>query len=181
MPLADKTATLPGEDCVEVVDAESRPLGIISTAEAHRQLLAHRSAMVLVFDRLDRLCLGKRPNRSPIYPGRLDLGFCRHVGAGQSREEAARQGLAPALAGAGGQLCQHGELPACESTGFELISLFRLKLKESAEEMGLPPETYLFIGQGELKALAGEFREMFTPLVIHAFEKGALFGPDKDE
>lgn len=166
--------TTPAAEAVEVVDAAGRPLGVVEVREAHRQMLRHPAVMVLVFDPRGKLCLHRRPERAQAFPGRWDLALRRHPAVGQALEDAAQQELEDNLPSCRNVLSRHARLEASEHTGFELITLFRVSLPRNAGRV-FDPVAHLFVDQDELTALSAQYRDLFTPMVIHALEQGVLF------
>ena len=171
----EKTTTLAHTEAVEVLDGLGRPLGVIPAAEAHRQSLPHRSAMVLLFDSRGKLFLRRRDASEALYPGRWDIPAVGHVRPGESREDAAQRVTRERLPVSGGALLPHGELPPGPSTGFERVSLYKYLLPGTAKGLrGFDETEWLLADAEELTALATDFRELFSPAVIHALEHGAL-------
>ena len=159
-------------DMVEVVDLEGRLLCVLPASEAHRQRLRHRSALVLVHDGPGRLLLAKRPPEAASYPDRWDLPAAAHLPPGRSREEAARLALAKVCPGGAGALVHQGEMPPCEGTGFEAVSVFRHTLPVVPADFN--SSRSMFVSLEELTALTEGFRELLTPTLVHLLESGVL-------
>lgn len=173
--IKEKSSSVPPVEAVEVLDAQGRPLGVIPAAEAHRQSLPHRSAMVLVFDGRGKLLLRRRDANEALYPGRWDIPAVGHVQPGEACEDAAFRVTRERLPACGGTLLPHGELPPAQSIGFERVSLFKYLLPGTARNFpGFDEKEWLHADADELTALAEDFRELFTPAVIHALGRGAL-------
>lgn len=171
--MADVDDTLPQQaELVEVVDLDGRLLCVLPAAEAHRQQLRHRSALVLVHDARERLLLAKRPADAQSYPDRWDLPAAAHLPPGQSREEAARVALSQVSPGGVGALVHQEELAPCEGTGFEAVSVFRHALSSGSAQFH--SSRLMFVSLEELSALAEGFRELLTPTLVHLLESGVL-------
>lgn len=171
----ERKSSLAPAEAVEVLDDLGRPLGVILAAEAHRQSLAHRSAMVLAFDARGKAGLRRRDARQALYPGRWDIPTVGHVLPGESREDAALRITRQGLPSSGGALLPHGELPPGPGTGFERVTLYKYLLPGTIQGLrGWDSAEWLFADADELTALATDFRELFTPIVIQALEHGAL-------
>lgn len=169
--IPDKSAQ-PGAQPVEVVDGLGRPLAVVPAAEAHRQSLPHRAALVLFFTREGKLLLGKRFRDSPVFPGRWDLTARTHILPGEAALDAAMRLVDAEFPGLGGLPCFHGLLPPGESTGFEAVSVFRYRAEGEHGDSG---RELLAVSFEELSELARNFRELFAPTVIAALEGGILF------
>ncbi len=162
-------------EAVEVLDGQGRPLGVILAEEVHRQSLPHRSAMVLPFDSKGKVGLRRRDARQTLYPGRWDIPAVGHVLPGESREDAAIRVTRQGLPSSGGSLLPHGELPPGPGTDYERVSLYKYLLPGTLSTLrGWDGADWLFADADELTALATDFRELFTPMVIRALEHGAL-------
>lgn len=171
----EKKSSPPLGEAVEVLDGLGRPLGVILSVEAHRQSLPHRSAMVLVFDQRGKVCLRRRDARDTLYPGRWDIPSVGHVLPRESREDAAQRITRERLPSSSGTLLPHGELPPGPGTGYERVALYKYLLPGTAKSLhGWEDAAWLFADADELTALATDFRELFTPIVILAMEHGAL-------
>ena len=176
----EKYAPQGDSEPVEVVDGHGRLLAVVSAAEAHRQSLPHRAALVLFYSGSGKLVLARRPAVSPSYPGRFDLTARGHVRPGEAAQDAATRLAESAFPGLAGAPAFHRLLPPTNGTGFEAVAIFRCRLQtEPGHAAGsggaVTPDT-LEIGSEELAALAVDFRELFAPGVIAAFERGTLFG-----
>lgn len=157
---------------VEVVDAAGRPLAVLPAGEAHRQSLPHRAVLVLFFDASGRLLLKKRPRDCDIYPDRWDAPARGHVRPGEAAQDAARRLADAARPGLAAQVLPARALEPSASTGFEVLSVFRCRIPPGTEA---PDSGEMAVSSGEFEALIQDFRELFTPGLVHAFESGALF------
>lgn len=155
---------------VEVVDAAGRPLAVLPAGEAHRQSLPHRAALVLFFDTSGRLLLEKRPRDCGLYPGRWDTPARGHIRPGEAAQDAARRLADAARPGLAGQAVASAVLEPSASTGFEVLSVFRCRVASYP-----PGDSEMAVSGAELAALMQDFRELFTPGLVHAHESGALF------
>jgi len=175
----EKNTPHPDAEPVEVVDGQGRLLAVVSASEAHRQSLPHRAALVLFFSREGKLVLGKRPSSSAAYPGRFDLTTRGHLRPGEAALDAARRLVEEGRPGLGGLPVRQCLLAPSQTTGFEAVEVFRFRLMEAQGPMAGhgEPEALeaLEVGREELAALAEDFRELFAPGVIEAFEAGMLF------
>lgn len=178
-----KNASQGDAEPVEVVDDHGHLLAVVSASEVHRQSLPHRAALVLFFSRKGKLVLAKRPADSPSYPGRFDLTAHAHIRPGEAAQDAAGRLAEASFPGLAGPLVFHRLLPPTQSTGFEALTVFRCRLQgepghtaDSRKPKTLEAFETLEIGSEELAALAVDFRELFAPEVIAAFEGGVLFG-----
>ena len=170
-----------GPELVEVVDDRDRPLCLMPLPEVHRQSLAHRSVLVLLYDPLGRLYLQKRSARKALYPGRLDLSATGHVRGGESREAAALRELREELGISPKGLRLLRELPAGPDTDWEFVSLYSAgRVAEPPVPDGDEVESGLFVEPAELGHLADAYRDMLTPGLVHFWESGLLFPSKAD-
>jgi len=165
------------DEPVEIVDAAGRPLAVIPAAAAHRQSLPHKAVLALFFDRETRIVLTKRKPSAQAYPGRWDLPGRGHVRPGEAFLDAAKRLAEPLFPGRCGQFRFACALPATRDTAFEALCVFCCRLAEIPLTLeSLPPkEELLAVNADEMTALAADFRELFTPEVVNAFESGWLF------
>lgn len=174
--MAKKRGTGEPPEMIDIVDANDRPLLVMSRAEAHRQGLFHRSVMVLVFNEQGKLYLQKRGPQKSLFPNRFDLSATGHVRAGEARQDAAVRELDEELGLRAKTLTWLDALPASEETTYEFVTLF------SAGIMVQPPRPNpdevaggLFVDTAELAALARDYRDLLTPAVLRFFERKSLF------
>ncbi len=165
-----------GVEYLEITDERDRPLMVMPIAEARRQTLRHRVVLVMLHDAEGRVYLQKRGANKHLYPGRWDLSATGHVRAGESREDAALRELREELDIAAVRLIRRAEIPATEETGFAHITLF------AAGPAGETPRPNpdevadgMFVDADELGALLEHFRDMLTPALIWATERGDVF------
>jgi len=175
-----ETAFNPDDEPVEVLDTTGRALAVVSAGAAHRQLLPHKAVLVLFFDRQGRLILEKRDGDAQAYPGRWDLPGRAHVRPGEAFLDAANRLAQTLFPGRCEALAPVRALPAARETFFEVLCIFRCRVAEislSALESALAQKQELLaVNADEMAALAAEFRELLTPMVIDAAQNGWLFG-----
>lgn len=152
---------------VEVVDDSDRPVALITLGEAHRQLLPHRSVLVLVYDLDNRIYLRKRSSAKKIYPGRWDISAGGHVLAGESRFEAAQRELWDILGIQSERLRPVADIPSGPGTGNEFVSVYSVG-RTAAPPRPNPVETQggFFYSMDEFDCLVKEFRELLTPELV---------------
>lgn len=160
---------------IEIVDRQNRPIGVLPLPEVHKQMLLHRSVLILIFDAHGKLILQKRPSTRRFYPGRWDLTTGGHVPAGSSSLEAAQKMLQLHVAFRTTDIRLRKELPAGVGTGFEFISLYTGKISGETPHPEDLPDVFLCVDKTELTALVEGFREILTPRVVHCFEKDLIF------
>lgn len=177
----DHAAFARDEECLEITDAHDRPLMIMPIAQARRQALRHRVVLVMLHDAEGRVYLQKRGARKHLYPGRWDLSATGHVRAGESREDAARRELREELDIDVVHLMRLAEIPATVDTGFAHVTLY------AAASTGAPPRPNpaevadgMFVDPDELAALLEDFRDMLTPALVWAAERGDVFRDTPD-
>lgn len=174
----EKTQPAADSEPVEVVDPSGRLLAIVSAGEAHRQSLAHRAVLVLVYGGPERIVLGKRPKNARAYPGRWELPVRGHRQPGEAAPDAAHRLAEARYPGLGGAYhVRSSQIPASETTGFEDIAVFRCMAHMRPEN----PDTTLAVNRDELAALVQGYRELLVPELVDAFESGLLFGADIPE
>ncbi len=161
---------------LEITDERDRPLMIMPIAQARRQPLRHRVVLVMLYDAEGRIYLQKRAATKHLYPGRWDLSATGHVLAGESREDAALRELREELGIAAGRLIRRAEIPATEATEFAHITLFAAGPVGEAPQPN-PDEVAdgMFVDADELDALLEHFRDMLTPALVWATERGDVF------
>ena len=174
--MAKKTIPKPAEEMVDVVDENDRELLVMPLAEAHRQGLYHRAAMVLVYDPDGRLYLQKRAPHKDLYPGRFDLSATGHVQAGEAREEAAARELHEELGLTAKTLTPVDAAQASRDTAYEFVTVFSAgRLADTPRPNPEELSGGMFVDEAELAALVRDYRDCLTPAVVHFFEKGTLF------
>lgn len=172
----DDAAPADGVECLEITDERDRPLMVMPIAQARRQPLRHRVVLVMLYDAEGRIYLQKRAANKRLYPGRWDLSATGHVLAGESREDAALRELREELGIAAGRLIRRAEIPATEATDFAHVTLFVVGPVGEAPQPN-PDEVAdgMFVDADELDALLEHFRDMLTPALIWAAERGDVF------
>ena len=170
----------PADELVEVVDDRDRAIAVMPLSEAHRQRLCHRSVMVLVYDRDNRLYLQRRAKTKSSYPGCFDLSATGHVRAFESREDAGRRELNEELGLSVPRLTRLASLAASPQTAFEFTTLFSAGLVQE-EPRPNPAELDggFFAGPDDVEDLVEHFRDLLTPALLHFHEQGLLFGRPK--
>ena len=148
-------------DRIYVVDAENRPLAVMSPEEVHAQGLAHRGVLLLITDRRGRLALRRLPADHPLHPGRWDVAGSGHVGADEAAEEAAQNRL-PA-ADLGDNLRHVCTLAEGAGTGAEIVEIFEAELPDQAAQTLSRDLSFLFVDRDELDALVSSFPDQLSP------------------
>ncbi|GAB4344335.1 MAG: NUDIX hydrolase [Desulfobulbaceae bacterium] len=87
----------PAREIVQIVDEDNREIGAVSRRIMREQVLVHRAAYILVFNRAGLLFVQKRTRTKDVYPGYYDIAAGGVVLAGESYEEAADRELAEEL------------------------------------------------------------------------------------
>lgn len=160
---------------IEVVDDANRPLAVLSRDMAHRQLLRHRSAQVLVFNADKKIYLQKRNMDKRFFPGRWDVSARTHLHVGEAAGDAATRALREELRLEVDAPQFVRALPACAETGFEHVTIFAVSrntqpITPNSDEVC---EGYYF-SREELTCLIKEFRELLTPNLVTLWEAGLL-------
>jgi isopentenyldiphosphate isomerase len=78
----------PGDELVDVVDAEDRVVATVTRREMRARRLRHRAVFVVVNDRAGRLLVHRRSDAKDLWPGRWDAAD------GEPWDDAARRELA---------------------------------------------------------------------------------------
>lgn len=172
----DNAPPADGVEYLEITDERDRPLMVMPIAQARRQPLRHRVVLVMLHDAEGRVYLQKRAATKHLHPGRWDLSATGHVQAGESREDAALRELREELGITAGRLIRRAEIPATEATGYAHITLFAAGPVGEAPQPN-PEEVAdgMFVDADELDALLEHFRDMLTPALIWATERGDVF------
>lgn len=154
---------------------DDRPFAVLSTVEAHRQLLPHRSVVVLTYDENGRLLLRKR-GADGTFPGRWDVSAGGHVLPGESREDAAQREIGEKLGLRAGQLTLAYELRGKPETGLEFLSVYIAGRLNGMTRVsaGTVPEN-MYADRDEMNYLAENYRELLAPRIVYCWEKGLLF------
>ena len=85
------------EEIVTIVDEENKVVGAAPRWKMRAEMLPHRAAYILVFDRSGRLFLQKRTTTKDVYPGYYDVAAGGVVLDGETYEESAHRELAEEL------------------------------------------------------------------------------------
>jgi 8-oxo-dGTP pyrophosphatase MutT (NUDIX family) len=83
-----------GEELVDWVDEDDRPLGVVSRARMRRERLRHRAVFVVVVDGADRVIVHRRADWKDVWPSAWDICFGGVLAAGEEWEAGARRELA---------------------------------------------------------------------------------------
>ncbi len=111
LDLPDRAADLPDRELelVELVDAEGRPAGSATVAQAHRDPgLPHRAFSVLLLDPAGRILLQQRAAVKTRFPLRWANACCGHPKPGEPVTEAAARRLAEEIGVSGVTLTEVG-------------------------------------------------------------------------
>ncbi|MFP4072264.1 MAG: NUDIX hydrolase [Desulfovibrionales bacterium] len=163
-------------ELIEVVDRRNRPLMALPREDVHRQRLLHRSVLILVFDRHNRLYIQKRGLMKTLYPGRWDVSAGGHVLAGESCLDAALREVQEELGVTPERLVLRQEIPAAPETAYEFVSLFSAgsvtaEIFPNEKEV----EDGYFVEPGELDYMIREFPELLTPALLFFARQNLLF------
>lgn len=158
-----------------VVDADNRPLAVMSLQEIHAQGLMHRGFLLLLRDRRGRLALRRLPADHPRHPGRWDVAGSGHVGADEAAEEAAHRHLpapAAALEDNLGHVRTLAPAPgaAGPGTGAEIVEIFEAELPDQAALELSRDLSFLFVDRDELDALVASFPDQLSPDLLSVWE-----------
>ena len=85
------------DERVVIVDADNRPVDVVSRRVMRAKGLRHRVTGIFVLDREGRLFVQRRTETKDVYPGMLDLCAGGVVVAGESYEECAAREAAEEL------------------------------------------------------------------------------------
>ena len=83
----------PGDEIVQIIDADNRETGQCSRALMREQRLIHRACSILVFNNRKQLFIQKRTATKDIYPGYWDIAAGGVVLAGESYQQSAEREL----------------------------------------------------------------------------------------
>jgi isopentenyldiphosphate isomerase len=84
-------------ELVDVVDEEGRTVGVVSRQEMRARRLPHRSAYVLVFNRVGDLFIHLRVPTKDVYPAHWDVAVGGVLAAGEHFDDGARREAAEEL------------------------------------------------------------------------------------
>jgi isopentenyldiphosphate isomerase len=87
----------PGDELVDVVDDDGRPVATVTRREMRARRLPHRSVYILVFNRRSELFIHLRTPAKDVYPGHWDVAVGGVLGAGETFAAGARRELAEEL------------------------------------------------------------------------------------
>jgi 8-oxo-dGTP pyrophosphatase MutT (NUDIX family) len=88
---------MPGDELVDVVDAEDRVIGTVTRREMRERRLRHRCTFVVVRDPAGRVLVHRRSPHKDLWPSCWDLAAGGVVVAGEDWEAAAARELAEEL------------------------------------------------------------------------------------
>ena len=164
------------QSLIEVMDRFNRPLASLPLGEVHRQRLAHRTALVLLFNQDNKLYLQKRSRSKRVYPGRWDVSARVHVLSGEATLDAAVRALRDELGLRMERLRLVRQVPPGPEIGSGWTSVYSTGRvpqvpKPAPEEV----EEGYWYGGDELACLVREFRELMTPGLLHLVELGLPF------
>lgn len=81
----------PGDELVDVIDAEGRTIAVVPRREMRRQRLPHRCVYVLVFNKVGQLFIHLRTATKDVYPSYWDLTIGGVLASGESFDEGVRR------------------------------------------------------------------------------------------
>jgi isopentenyl-diphosphate delta-isomerase len=157
-------------DRIYVVDANNRPLAVMSPEEAHAQGLMHRGVLLLLRDRRGRLGLRRLPPDHPRHPGRWDVAGGGHIGADEAAEEAAQRRLPAAAADLGDSLRHVRTLDEGAGTGRETVEVFEAEVPDQAARILARDPAFLFVDRDELGALVASYGDQLAPDLLRVWE-----------
>lgn len=166
---------VPVHTLLEVVDADNRVIGHFQSDLVHRQLLPHRSALVLLFNSDNKLFLQRKSEKASIYPGRWDMSARTHVRPGEAALDAAFRKIRETLGLDLEHLKEVTTLPPSNVTGFEQVTLLvgrRINTPIISDHDEI--ESGFFYSSEELACLVKDFRELLTPGLITLWESGMI-------
>lgn len=81
----------PGDDLVDVLDDQGRPVGITTRRDMRRRRLPHRCVYLLVFNRRGELFVHLRTATKDVYPSHWDVAVGGVLAAGESFDVGVRR------------------------------------------------------------------------------------------
>lgn len=158
------------EPLVEVLDQRARPVAVVTVSEARRQLLPHRSVVVLLADDEDRMFLQRRAAGR----GRRlwDASARGAVLAGESLGAGATRILEQATGLHVERMRLAFEQAPCVENGNEHLHLFQCTRPAGGHA---PLEHGQFYTADEVLFLMREFRELVAPRFMLLAEASGLF------
>lgn len=157
-------------DRIFVVDADNRPLAVMSPEEAHAQGLMHRGVILLLRDRRGRLGLRRLPPDHPRHPGRWDVAGGGHIGVDEAAEEAALRHLPSVAADLGDSLRHVRTLAEGAGTGRETVEIFEAELPGQIVHILTGGPAFLFVDRDEMAALVASYADQLTPDLLRVWE-----------
>lgn len=76
-----------------LVDTDDNVLGSIDRDQAHKTLALHRSGMIFILNKQNRIFIQQRAKTKKTFPGVYDAGSTFHIVYGESYKEAAEREL----------------------------------------------------------------------------------------
>ncbi|WP_462323568.1 NUDIX hydrolase [Desulfoplanes sp.] len=168
----DKKATA----IVEVVDKNNRPLGGMHLDDVRRQGLFTRMALLLMYDKENKLCLQKRKDDGEDYPGRLDFAIATYVRPGESAADGLLKKMPGNIRANAFRLRFKHTTPPGPATGRVFIDLFRMQQTDPSFANTASGEI-LKVDRDEVAGLVSHCPELLTPYVIYFWSRGDLFSP----
>jgi len=163
------------EPVVEILDKDSRIVAILPAAEARRQMLPHRTVVILMQDELERVYIRKRHVGKAVGPKRWDVSARGQVWAGESVREAAARVLEETLGIRAERLRQIHELKPMQEHGNELVHVFwGMRPSGAANALDNTDEGTFFSAE-EVLYLINEFRELVAPRFLTLVQAAGLF------
>jgi isopentenyldiphosphate isomerase len=167
----------PGQELVDVIDAEGRIVAIVTRREMRQRRLPHRCSYVLVFNRRGELFVHLRTATKDVYPSHWDLTVGGVLAAGESFDAGARREVQEEL---GIEAEPEPLFPFCYADGATVAHGFVYRLRHDGP-FRLQPEEVV---RGEFLALeavaARAAAEPFCPDGLEVFaEYRRRFGPPK--
>jgi isopentenyldiphosphate isomerase len=113
----------PGDELVDIVDAEDRVIGIATRRAVRKQVLKHRCVSILVRSSQGEVLIHRRSERKDLWPGFWDFCAGGVLAAGEGWEDGARRELQEEL-GVSGALVQVGTAAYRDAQVDEIARLF---------------------------------------------------------
>lgn len=157
---------------MEVLDRRARPVAVIPAADARRQLLPHRSVVVLLTDDEGRVYLQRRSGGRGLEQKRWDVTARGAVLAGEALLAGATRVLQEATGLHVERMRLAFEQAPCVENGNEQLSVFQCQRSASGQE---PLEQGQFFSLDEANYLMREFRELVAPRLVLLAEASGLF------
>lgn len=157
---------------VEVLDQRGRMVAVVAATEARRQLLPHRSVVVLLADDEDRVFLYRRPAGHSAERRLWDASARGPVLAGEALMAAATRILEQATGLHVERMRPAFEQAPCVENGNVHLHVFQCSRPSGGHE---PLEHGQFFTLDEARFLMREFRELVSPRLALLAEASGLF------